>query len=102
MKIRPGLVLAALENMHYTEAKIFLESGDIIFLYTDGVTEAMNSKGELFSENRLKNSLNKMSFNISSKEIIQETLIEIDKFTTNTNQTDDITMLALKYNGLSK
>ncbi len=102
MKIKPGLVLAALENMHYTEAKIFLESGDIIFLYTDGVTEAMNSKGELFSENRLKNSLNKMSFNISSKEIIQEMLIEIDKFTTNTNQTDDITMLALKYNGLSK
>ena len=43
-----------------------------------------------------------MSFNISSKEIIQETLIEIDKFTTNTNQTDDITMLALKYNGFSK
>ena len=44
------------EDVSFTQKKITLAKGDKIFLYTDGVTEAMNAKRELFSEYRGKNS----------------------------------------------
>ena len=48
-----GPIVGALEGMVYGEQTILLEQGDLLFMYTDGVTEAMDRDGTLFSEGRL-------------------------------------------------
>ena len=68
------------------------------FTYTDGVTEAMNLESKLFSGERLKQSLS----NLEGKDItniIHEIRVQIKAFAQEMPQSDDITMLALKYNG---
>jgi serine phosphatase RsbU (regulator of sigma subunit) len=49
-----GMALGVVEDFHYQAKKLVLRKGDTIFLYSDGVTEAMNEKDELFTEGRLE------------------------------------------------
>jgi sigma-B regulation protein RsbU (phosphoserine phosphatase) len=95
LEIEPCFVLAWMEDAQYTEHEITLESGDVIYLYTDGVTEAMNQQGELFSEQRLAEILNK-NRDVSPKKLLRAVKTEIDNFCDGAKQTDDITMLALQ------
>lgn len=91
-----GPVVAAMEAMSYKESKIQLQKGDIIFGYTDGVTEAHNPKSELFSDERLYNYLKEHKF--ESTKIMVETLVElIHEFEDGTDVFDDITALCLEY-----
>jgi serine phosphatase RsbU (regulator of sigma subunit) len=53
MKVKPGFVLAGMEDMRYRQDSLFLSEGDQLFLYTDGVTEAVNTKKDLVGEARL-------------------------------------------------
>jgi len=93
-----SFVLGPMPDFKYTSHKIRLDPGDMFFLYTDGVTEAMNTKQELFSEERLKDDLNKLK-DKNITEIIKALRNEIATFVKDAPQSDDITMLALKYNG---
>jgi sigma-B regulation protein RsbU (phosphoserine phosphatase) len=92
-------VAGAMPGMTYTTKKVRLEKGDTVFLYTDGVTEAMNSNGELFSEKRLMDTLD-MNRGRSPQETITAVSEAITSFTGDAPQSDDITMLALKYTGV--
>jgi sigma-B regulation protein RsbU (phosphoserine phosphatase) len=98
LKTEPCFVLAWMKNAEYKESEITLKPGDVLYLYTDGVTEAMNRNKELFSEQRLLAVLNA---NVDSlpKELLSAVKREIDHFADGTEQADDITMLALKVNG---
>ncbi|MCL2320407.1 MAG: SpoIIE family protein phosphatase, partial [Treponema sp.] len=58
IRTKPGLVLGCTRDAVYNEEEITLGRGDVIFLFTDGVTEAMNSGKVLFSEERLHEALN--------------------------------------------
>lgn len=98
LKAPVNLVLAAMNGMPYGLNKVKLEPGDIIYLYTDGVTEGVNTKTEQFGEERLKNTLNAKEF-ASCKEICDYVYSECVKFADGAAQFDDITMLAFKYNG---
>ena len=91
----PCIVLAWMEDAKYSEEEIVLEKGDILYLYTDGVTEAMNHKMELFGEQRLVDVLNKNK-DTSLRRLLGAVKKEIDKFRNGAEQADDITMLALK------
>jgi sigma-B regulation protein RsbU (phosphoserine phosphatase) len=93
----PCLVLGSFENAKYTENEITLEKGDMLYLYTDGVTEAMNVKSELFSETRLLEVLNKNK-DASPELLLKIVKKEVDDFSEGAQQFDDITMLALKIN----
>lgn len=95
IKDKHGLVLAGFETSKYREYNIKLEKGDKLFLYTDGVTEAKNSNNELFSTNRLLDSLNKNK-NESCKTTLENLKIDLDLFARNTPQFDDITMMSLE------
>ena len=53
VKSKSGLVMAAMENVQYKMQTCDLIPGDMLFLYTDGVTEATNSNDELFGDARL-------------------------------------------------
>ncbi|MCL2242963.1 MAG: SpoIIE family protein phosphatase [Treponema sp.] len=95
LKTDPCLVLAFLRDTKYKEEEIFLESGDIIYLYTDGVTEAMNQEKELFTETRLVSALNKNK-ELNPRDLLFAVKQEVDNFSSGAEQTDDITMLALQ------
>jgi sigma-B regulation protein RsbU (phosphoserine phosphatase) len=98
LKIKPAFVLAGLEGMAYSEEKMSLSAGDVIYLYTDGVTEAMNAKNELFSDQRLLETMNRYK-DCSLKELLLSVKNEIDIFADGAEQADDITMLALEITG---
>lgn len=95
-KIKPGFVLAGMEDIRYSQGVLTLEPGDKIFQYTDGVTEATNEHNELYGMKRLDAVLNKNGER-SPDEIIAAVKGDIDSFTGNASQFDDITMLCLEY-----
>ena len=98
MRVRPGLVLAGMEDIKYKKNELKLSAGDEIFLYTDGVTEATNEDDALYGEERLLSFLNTLG-DISSQEICNAVKEDVSRFVGETPQSDDITMLCLKYNG---
>ncbi|MBR5317245.1 MAG: SpoIIE family protein phosphatase [Lachnospiraceae bacterium] len=95
-KIRPGFVLAGMENMKYRAGTMQLNPGDKIFQYTDGVTEATNANNELYGMERLGTVLNKVKRE-SPKTILHAVKEDIDLFVGEAPQFDDITMLCLEY-----
>lgn len=92
-----NFVLGGWEDWNYIQQEIQLKPGDTIFMYTDGVTEAANSTGQLYSLERLKNFLNGMEKNISAAKILTEIAKSLENFSVNAEQSDDITMLAIKF-----
>ena len=90
-----NMVLSALENFEYKSSKICLKPENSIFIYTDGVVEAQNSKEEFYGDARLINLLNED--NLLPKDNILKVKTDVDKFSEGTDQFDDITMLSVKY-----
>jgi len=95
-KIRPGFVLAGMEDMRYRAGSMVLEPGDKIFQYTDGVTEATNAGNELYGMARLGQVLNRVKTG-TPHEILPAVKQDIDAFVGEADQFDDITMLCLEY-----
>ncbi len=98
LKTRPGFVLAGMEGIRYRKNEYQLEKGDVIYLYTDGVTEAMNTENALYGENRLLEVLNKNAAS-DTQAICDAVKADVDLFAGEAPQFDDITMLCLKFNG---
>ena len=95
-KIKPGFVLAGMEDMKYKSGSIILDPGDRIFQYTDGVTEATDKDNRLYGMERLEAVLCKNSTK-PPEEILKAVKEDIDRFVGEAEQFDDITMLALEY-----
>lgn len=95
-KIRAGFVLAGMEGIRYKAGTMQLEPGDKIFQYTDGITEAMNSRNELYGMKRLEETLRK-NVHKAPMELLPEVKADIDSFVGSAVQFDDITMLCLEY-----
>ena len=93
---RRGLVLAGLEGTQYHNNAITMNRGDMLFLYTDGVTEATNAQNELYGEKRLLNCLEK-NYMLPAEELLKAVRADIDAFAAGTEQYDDITMLVVKF-----
>ena len=92
-----NFVLGGWEEWQYVQQEIQLEAGDMIFLYTDGVTEAADSAGKLYSLERLQKFLNELGDKASVKEILSAVHESLQKFSGAAEQSDDITMLAVKF-----
>ena len=97
--IKPGFVLAGMENMKFTTGDFYLEPGDKVFQYTDGVTEATNENNELYGMDRLKAALDANADN-SVNELLPALKADIDKFVGTAPQFDDITMLGFEFKGM--
>ena len=95
----PGIALGAMGNMPYAGESLQLNTGDILIMYTDGVTEAMNRPGELFGETRFEKVLENTSEK-SAKELTKIILAAIHQHVKDAEQSDDITILAIKYERL--
>ena len=100
LRTKPCIVLGFMEDAEYKEEEIILNPGDSIYLYTDGVTEALNTNREFFSEQRLLEAMKKCR-DFSPKELILTIKQEINSFAGGAEQADDITMLALGVNHYS-
>lgn len=98
VEYKGGMVLGVIEDNEYQVGRIVLQPGDGLFLYTDGVTEARDADQNFFSEHRLEEFLRRMNGS-SLPEIIHGAVGEVRNFSAGVPQTDDITILALRYWG---
>ena len=98
VKTEQNIALGVLEDFVFVPSVLKLEKGTKIFLYTDGVTEAFNKNNEVFSEERLLSVLNNCQTD-GSFQLVQKIQQEIKNFTFDTEQSDDITILAVTYHG---
>ncbi len=96
-----GFVLAGMEFSKYTEYEIYMNKGDVLYLYTDGVPESTNSENKLFGVERMLAALNDTK-DTQMKSLLENVRAHIDDFVQEAPLFDDITMLAFCYNGTTK
>ena len=77
------------------EDTVALHAGDVVVLYTDGITEAMNASSDLFGEARLSRIVEEHG-HLDSGELRERILREIESFVGTADQHDDMTMILLK------
>jgi sigma-B regulation protein RsbU (phosphoserine phosphatase) len=100
LRLQAGFVLGAMEDVSYKQDELTFGPGDSIFLYTDGVTEALNDGQEQFSAARLLETLNSAdSEGLDMAGLLSRVKEALDEFTAGAEQADDITMLGLCYRG---
>jgi sigma-B regulation protein RsbU (phosphoserine phosphatase) len=92
-----GPVIGAVADLEYKESASKLLKNDAILLYTDGITEAMDTGKNLFTEKRLVEIISTQSK--SSKDVVQRTVKAVKEFENEAEQADDITILAIKFLG---
>lgn len=90
-----NLIVGIMEGFEFEEGHCQLEQGDTLFTYTDGVSEAMDVNLKMFGEDRMKASLAKVPQH-TCQQIIDTMKADVADFTIGAEQSDDITMLALK------
>jgi phosphoserine phosphatase RsbU/P len=96
--IADGIPLGFFSSYEYPESTMILDPGDKIVAYTDGVSEAEKSEDDMYSEDDIETIL-RANTDKNPKEIVHVMLAEIEHFVGDYPQSDDITMLAVSYNG---
>jgi sigma-B regulation protein RsbU (phosphoserine phosphatase) len=87
-----GPILGVLQNASYEEGEVQLLPGDLVVLYTDGITEAERNYGEYFGVERLLK-LAQASMSKNPSELVGKVLEEVAKFSGNSPQSDDRTII---------
>lgn len=100
LPVEKNCVLGINGEAQFKQQEVYLKQGDELFLYTDGVTEAINKEKKLYSIERLYSNLNKINQKSSCQDILRDVKLSIDEFAQGMYQSDDITMLAIKLNYL--
>ena len=99
LPVKPHLPLGVMDDVIYTTQEATLAVGDMVFLYTDGLTEAMNMKHELFGINRIEGTLNAFDGqgDIPTESLINLVTRQAAEFVGGAEQSDDLTLLAVQY-----
>ena len=104
VKQKNNTMLGEFQNALFDRQEIRLKSGDSIFLYTDGITEAKDADGKIYGDDRLLNFISNMTDRIEAgdrndycREACEKILSEVKRYGSGTEQADDITMLWVKY-----
>ena len=98
LPVTGNMALGVMPGLPYNERTIHLEPGDSLFLYTDGISEAMNPNDELFGDSRLMATCSALS-SASAKVMIGQVEQKVRAFVDGATQHDDMTMLSLLYKG---
>jgi len=93
---RGGILLGGVKNVEFESNIVMLQPGDSLFLYTDGVTEAMNPGEEMYDESRLISALQK-NCHLPIEGVVNTVFEEVQAFAAGAQQSDDITCLAIRY-----
>lgn len=99
LPVAAGPMLGAMGGMAFPAERLTLSAGDMLFLYTDGVTEAMNEAKEMFTGERLKGTLSDRAAGKSSAEVLAAVREAVSAHADGAEQSDDITMLGLVFQG---
>lgn len=91
----PGLPVGLERETAYSNVRMKLHTGDVIMLYTDGIIEALNNRGEQYEEERLQ-AVFKKHLDESPKEILDAINEDLNQFVGNAKQHDDMTMIIFK------
>jgi sigma-B regulation protein RsbU (phosphoserine phosphatase) len=89
-----GIAMGVLENAKYQDLNVQINEGDTLLFYTDGVTEAFSTSGELFSEFRLNEALMNSTYD-SAGQLLENIENLIDVFRKGEPPSDDLTMIAI-------
>ena len=96
--LKSGLVIGVQKNQIYNETKVKLEPGDVLVLYTDGITEALNPEQDEFSEQQLLTVISEYPFS-SAENLRNQIYDKLLDFTKGNSQYDDITLVVLQVQG---
>ncbi len=99
-KVPEGMLLGIDENITYEVAEFLFNPGDTLVLYTDGVTEAEDENGSFFSNEKTCETLNQLRNEPSSQTIVSKLKNAVFEFSRNQLQSDDITILVLRYGSI--
>lgn len=101
LKDKHGFVIGGLRDMKYKEYTLQLQPGSRVFVYTDGLDEAMNGKFEKFGTARILDVLNSNP-DVTDDEMLSCMQKAVDVFTDGTEQFDDLTMMSFTWHGPEK
>lgn len=96
LNVKPNLPLGVMEDWQYDGQEAQLQPNNIFLLYTDGLTEAMNSSRQQFGLSRVIFQAN-VNAGVSPQRLLDDVLHEVHTFVGDAEQSDDLTMLAIKY-----
>ena len=98
-KDKHGFVIGGMEGTKYRQYELQLHRGDKLFVYTDGVPEATDSREQLFGIDRMLDALN-TDPSASPQQVLRNVRAAVDGFVGSAEQFDDLTMLCLEYKGV--
>lgn len=98
VELPDGFILGGFDTTRYTTRSITLDPGDILLLYTDGITEAMDTQKQLYSEQRLLETATKAP-RTSLEELGRHIMHSVKQHALGEPQSDDITILSVLYKG---
>ena len=98
LNVKKNFVLGGMEDVPYVQQEITLEHGDLIFAYTDGVNEAMNENHEEYTSERLLKFMNGTDCRADLKDLLAAVKADVASHVGGAEQSDDITMMALRRN----
>lgn len=101
LDLPPGKPLGLPGISRYGTGRLIFKQGDMLFLYTDGITEAGDRNGRMFSDERLEKLL-EQCYSDKSDDIVKKINAEVNSFCSGTQQGDDITMLVVRVVDLAK
>lgn len=94
--ISNNTVVGVFEDYKYKNSTLKLQNGDMLFICTDGMTEAFNQDNVVYGKERLVNQLSQL-IGQSPETIVNTLLQDVIKYEENTKQVDDVTLLAVKF-----
>ena len=97
IEVDGGTALGVFEDLPYTSQTLQLQPGDTFVLYTDGVTEAFGAGETFYGEDRLEKLLNGISQDLPASAWVSEIMEDVARFAKGEEQSDDITVLALRF-----
>ena len=98
LNAKSSLPIGAMEETRYVEQETQLVPGDMVMLFTDGLTEAMNSENALFGRERVARVIR----GESPQQLLDNMSQSVADFVRGAEQSDDLTMLAIRYKGAAR
>jgi len=99
LNAKPHLPIGVMEQVPYHVEETRIEAGEMIMLFTDGLTEAMNGEEKLFGLQRIEQTIHENDVISTPKQLIDTMSQAVANFVCGAEQSDDLTMLAILYKG---
>ena len=99
LDVKKNFVMGPMDGIPFVEQKISLKRGDLLFVYTDGVTEALNVANEEYLPDRLIKFMNTTDCRVDLKTLLKNIRADVAEHVGEAEQSDDITLFAFRFNG---